>query len=66
MTLINYDYLKKVDEKYNLSKLLRVTYKRSRRMGFERVLSLMLDSMNEDGYTNDKYCLFGDIRYEIL
>jgi hypothetical protein len=61
MTLINHDYLTKVDNKYNISKLLSVTTKRSRRMGFERVLSLMLDSMNEDGYTNENDCLFGDI-----
>ena len=41
MSIINYNFLKKIDEKHNLSKLLHVCKNRYDRMCFERIIGLL-------------------------
>lgn len=55
MSVISYEFLKKLDDKYNISKLLQYIKTRSDRMCFERVIACM---MQKNG---NKECLFGNI-----
>lgn len=56
MTIINYDFLHKVNEKYNFEKLLNLISSRKERMCFERIIACLLGTNS-----NSKKCLFGDI-----
>lgn len=45
MTLVNHDHLKKVNDRYNISNLTSIVHTRIDRMGLERVISIMLQSL---------------------
>jgi len=69
MTMIQHDFLKQLDNKYNLSNMLNVIHTRHNRMSFERVFACILQKeYNQDvfllgnihhycqwGYSYDKY-----------
>lgn len=57
MSVITYDYLKSIDDKYDITGLLGCVLNRADRMCFERVIGVLLQIDCED---NTK-CVFGDI-----
>lgn len=62
MTIITYKFLKSIDNKYNLSKLLNVVKNRHNRKSFERVFACMLQINHKKEVLFcdiHKYCSFG-------
>jgi hypothetical protein len=59
MSIIKYDYLKKINDKYNLDILIDKIKNRYNRMSFERIIACLLQFERQDGY-ND-FVLLGDI-----
>lgn len=57
MSIIQYDYLKSVNDKYNLDLLIPLITSRFNRCSFERVIACLLFINSK----NNKYSLFGDI-----
>lgn len=47
MTVVNYDYLKKIDDIHNLSNMIDVVVNRYNRMSFERVIAVILENYGE-------------------
>lgn len=55
MSVINYNFLKSLNDKYNLKNMIPVVKTRYNRMSFERVIATILQS------NSPKKCLFGNI-----
>ena len=68
MTIITYDYLNKINNKYNLKKLLPFIKKRFSRQTFERILGLLLnidDNPNNNLLGNIiNYTDFGRVKFD--
>ena len=60
MSVVRYEYLKKVDEHCDLRRLLHVIRTRADRMAFERILACLLD-VHRDRTNAASPSLFGDI-----
>ena len=62
MTIINYDFLKKIDDKYNLNKLIDVITNRDYRCAFERIIACILQKEGKKELLLDNihnYCRWG-------
>lgn len=58
-TFIHYDFIKKVQEKFNIFSLLEYINNRSKRMNFERIFSLLCTETNKELY--NKKSIYGNI-----
>lgn len=59
-TIISYDYLKKIDNMYDLKRVQYYIKKRRQRMDFERILSIILWSLQDKVIKNGEESYFGD------
>ena len=58
-TIISYDFIKEIHEKYNIFELLKYIDNRPKRMNFERIFSLLCTEINKEIY--NKKSIYGDI-----
>ena len=58
-TIINYTFIKEVQDKYNIFKLLDFIDSRSKRMNFERIFSILCTEINNELY--NKKSIYGNI-----
>lgn len=58
-TIICYDFIKKIQEKYNIFQLLKYIDSRSKRMNFERIFSILCTEINKELY--NKESIYGNI-----
>ena len=58
-TLIDYDFIEKIQEKYKIFDLLKFIDSRNKRMNFERVFSVLCTLLDNDIY--ERKSIYGDI-----